>query len=125
MTEQTAADAKWDEVVAQSQIEALIKRYHELEVTRTQVVGEQSTIKAQLRVLGLGKTVTAAGSVTVSLNRRFDSEWATKVLAEINPDLIPACSISVVDAKLTRQVVGDDIYERCMKPAGEHKVSVG
>lgn len=106
-------------------IEDLVKRYLELQTLLDEATSEQSTIKAQLRQLGIGKHHTGAGPITVSPNRRFNAEQAAAVLTEINPDLIPACSDTVISSAKAKAVLPPAVYERCMKQSGEHKVSVG
>lgn len=105
-------------------LNALIKRYSELSVRSGEIADEMTVIKSRMRQLGRGKHQFAVGTITVSGQKRFDPELADAVLRAIDPNLVPKCSISKIDAGLVKRVVGEDTYERCQKPSGEDKVVV-
>lgn len=102
-----------------------VKRYLELQSVIDDCKAEQEVIKADCRQLGLGKHTTGAGPVVVSPNRRWDAATAEQVLREINPDLIPACSETVLTSAKAKQVLPPAVYEQCMKASDNYKVSIG
>ena len=106
-------------------IEDLVKRYVELSTLIDEAMSEQEQIKAQFRQLGLGKHVTGAGPITISPNRRFNPEQAENVLRAINPDLIAACSETLLTSARAKQVLPPAVYEQCMKASDKYKVEVG
>ncbi len=110
----------WDDQTAAD----LVRRYLDLSARIETQSEERDSIKVRLRLLGVGKHDTGAGVVTVTPQRRFDADLAADVLRTINPDLVATCSISKVESGLVKKVVGDDVYDRCKKPVGDHKVSV-
>lgn len=103
---------------------ALIKRATQLNQIISDAGQELAAIKMRMRDLGEGQHEYATGKITITPQRRFDPELAATVLRSINPDLVATCSVSKVDAGLVKKVVGSDVYERCQKPSGEHKVSI-
>lgn len=105
-------------------LNALIKRMSELSVRAGEIASEMLVIKARMRQLGRGKHEFATGTITVSGQKRFDPDLADTVLRAIDPNLVPKCSISKIDADLVKRVVGKDTYEKCQKPSGEDKVTV-
>lgn len=105
-------------------LNALIKRYSELNLRSNEIAVEIAVIKSRMRQLGRGRHEYAVGTVTVSGQKRFDPELADTVLRAIDPNLVPKCSISKIDAGLVKRVVGEDTYEKCQKPSGEDKVTI-
>lgn len=103
----------------------LAKRYLELGAIIDSATEEQEAIKATLRQLGLGRFSTGVAPVVISPNRRFDAGLAEKVLGAINPDLIPACSETLITASKAKTVLPPAVYEQCMKANPNHKVQVG
>lgn len=102
----------------------LLKRYLQLAVQAHEISIEVEAIKTRFRALGPGVHDLGIGTITVQPQKRFDADTAADVLRKISPDLVTTCSRSFVAADLVKKVVGDDIYEQCQKPVGEHKVSV-
>lgn len=102
----------------------LRKRYLELSAKIAQYEEERENIKVNFRRLGAGAHPIGDGKATVSPQRRFDPDIAEKVLTEINPDLLIACSKSVVDSGLVKLMLGDLVYDRCKKNVGEDKVQI-
>lgn len=106
-------------------INQLVATWHDLEARRVELVEAQEQIKHQLREhLDVGRHETDAGTVTLSVNRRFDPTLAATVLEKINPDLVAACSVTKVDSSATKRLVGGDVYERCMAEVGAARVSI-
>jgi hypothetical protein len=106
-------------------VSELVARYAHLEQQRASIVEEQDVIKNQLReALELGKHETDAGVVTLSVNRRFDPTLAREVLTGINPDLITACSTTVINAATAKKVLPPAVYEQCMKESKDPKVVI-
>lgn len=105
-------------------INGLIKRYAQLAAQMLAYGAEVEAIKARLRKLGPGRHEYAAGKVTITPQKRFNAELAAKVLTEINPDLVAACSEPKLTSSLVKKLVGDDVYERCQEPSGEDKVAI-
>jgi hypothetical protein len=102
----------------------LRKRFLELAVRAHEIESEAKVIKERMRKLGRGQHAVGDGKITISPNNRFDPGLAEKVLSEINPDLVAACSVSKIESSLVKKLVGDDVYERCQKAAGDDKVSI-
>lgn len=103
----------------------LVRRYLQLGTIIDDAKQEQDVLKEKFRQLGVGKYQTDAAPVVVSPNRRFDRDTAEKVLRAINPDLIAACSETVLTAAKARAVLPPPVYESCMKASPDHKVNVG
>lgn len=102
----------------------LRKRYLELGAQIETYENERAVIKERVRRLGRGAHPVGDGKITISPNNRFDPKLAEQVLTEINPDLVAACSTTKIDSSLVKKAVGDDIYERCQKAAGDDKVTI-
>lgn len=102
----------------------LRKRYLELGTKIEQYEEERDTIKARIRKLGAGTHAIGDGKATVSPQKRFDPELAEKVLVGINPDLVVACSKTVVVSSLVKLLLGDLVYEQCQKSSGEDRVTI-
>lgn len=102
----------------------LRKRFLELGAKIEELENERDTIKAHVRRLGAGIHLVGDGRVTITPQKRFDPELAEKVLTGINPDLVAACSKTVVVAGLVKQFLGDLVYDKCQKPGGEDRVTI-
>jgi hypothetical protein len=102
-----------------------VKRFLELGSIIDDAKAEQEMIKAQVRQLGLGKHTTGAGPIAVSPNRTWNAAQAEQVLREINPDLIAACSETVLTSAKAKAVLPPAVYERCMKVNPAYKVQIG
>lgn len=100
----------------------LVARYLDLDAKRAAIVEEQDVIKAQLRTaLPVGKHPTDTGTVTVSVNRRFDETTARGVLDET---VIAAATRPKLDSSVVKKLVPPVTYEACMKESGDPKVSI-
>lgn len=104
--------------------EDMVARYTHLEGIRASCVEEQDAIKAALRTrLDVGKHDTSAGTVTITINRRFDPALAATVLAS-NPELLAMCSTTTVTAAKAKKVLAPVVYESLMKPVGDPTVRI-
>lgn len=102
----------------------LVQRYAELGQRIAEMKEQQDAIKTRLRVLGRGRHDIGDNKVTISANTRFDPELADTVLRAIHPDLVAKCSVSKIDATLTKKWVSGEVYGRCQRQAGEDKVVI-
>lgn len=102
----------------------LRKRFLELGAKISEYKEEQETIKDRARRLGVGKHPVGDGRVSVTPQKKFDADVAEKVLKDINPDILVACSRSVVQSSLVKLMLGDDVYERCQVRSGDDKVTI-
>lgn len=108
-----------------ARIDDLVARYLELEQRKASLVEEQDVIKNQLReALDYGKHETGAGTVTLSVNRRFDPTLAREVLTRLNPALIDACSTTNLNAAAAKKILPPAVYEQCMKESKDPKVVI-
>lgn len=105
------------------ELDALTKRYLELDAKRSELAGECERIKLQLRAsLDLGTHTAPTGvKVIVSPNRRFDPKLAEQV---IPLELLSLVQSTGVDSKKAKAELPPKLYEACMKEAGEPKVSI-
>lgn len=111
--------------------EALVAEYLRLGEQITDLTTQQGTIRAQLRDrLDLGKHDTPVGTVTLSVNRRFDETTARAVLTQelaagrLDPLDFQKASKTVLDASFIKKKVAPDVYESMMKIVGDPKVTV-
>lgn len=102
----------------------LRKRYLDLAAQAYEISVEVDRIKAHVRRLGRGQHAVGEGSITISPNRTFSPKLAEKVLSDIHPDLVEKCSVSRIDAKLTREYVSGEIYAQCQNESGDDKVVI-
>lgn len=102
----------------------LRKRYLELGAKIAQYEEERENIKVNFRRLGAGAHPIGEGKATVSPQYRFDPELAEKVLTDINPNLVAACSVVKIDPSLARAVLSPALYNQCKKSSGEDKVLI-
>lgn len=102
----------------------LRKRYLELGAKIEDYENERSTIKARVRRLGAGTHAIGEGKVTITPQKRFSPQLAEEVLTRINPDLIPACSVSVITSGLVKQYYGELVYEQCQQSSGDDRVVI-
>lgn len=102
----------------------LRKRYLELGAKIEDYESERATIKARVRRLGAGTHPIGEGKVTITPQKRFDPRLAEKVLSDLNPDLMAACSRPTVVAGLVKQHCGELVYEQCQSSSGEDRVSI-
>lgn len=102
----------------------LRKRFLELAAKIEDYEAEQETIKANIRRLGAGTHAIGDGKVTITPQKKFNPMLAEQVLAGINPDLVTACSKSVVMSSLVKKLLGELVYEQCQKSSGEDRVTI-
>jgi hypothetical protein len=104
-------------------LDALARRWLDLEAERRQLEEEQAGINARLRyALDVGAHDTVSGAkVTVSLNRRFDAERAAEV---IPAELRPIVEVTVIDAKKAKEVLPPKLLDACRVVFGEPRVTI-
>lgn len=102
----------------------LRKRYLELGAKIEDYENERTTIKTRVRQLGAGTHLVGDGRITISPQKKFDSDLAETVLAQINPDLVARCSRSAVVSGLVKRHCGELVYEQCQKAGGDDRVSI-
>lgn len=102
-----------------------IAAWHDLEQKRLAIVEQQDAIKDRIRdTVQPGKHETAAGTVTVGVNRRFDEATARVVINAINPALLAECTVEKLDSTKARRVLAPVQYEACMKEVGAPRVTI-
>lgn len=102
----------------------LRKRYLELGAKIEDYENERDNIKARVRRLGAGTHPIGEGRASVSPQRKFDPELAEKVLTEINPDLVRACSSLKIDSAKAKSVLSPSLYDQCKKSYDEDRVVI-
>lgn len=102
----------------------LRKRYLELGARIEEYERERAAIKTRVRRLGAGTHPIGEGKATISPQKRFSPQLAEQVLTRINPELIPACSKTVIASDLVKQFYGDLVYEQCQQTSGEDRVVI-
>lgn len=81
-------------------------------------------IVAELRdSLGAGKHAAGDHTVTVTPQRRFNATQATEVLGS-NPELLAACTETVISSAKAKQILAPAMYELCMVEQGDPRVSI-
>lgn len=112
---------------AHPNVTALVTEYLALEAHRAEITARQDHIKAFLRTtLPQGKhELDGTGTVTISVNRRFDAALAEQVLTNLNPALLDAVKETVISSAKAKKVLPPATYEQCMRDAGDPRISIG
>lgn len=106
-----------------------IAAWHDLERKRLEIVEAQDAIKTRIRQqCAAGKHETPSGTVSVTVNRRFDETLARTVVAAYNPQLLAEATKERVVVELDRDVLKRQLppstYEACMKEIGAPRVVI-
>lgn len=101
-------------------IEADLKRWHELAAVAEQIASEQAGIKARLATLDAGRHPFQAGTVSVSVPRRFS---ATKAKEALPPDIFSSICVLKPSATQARKILGTALIEQLSEP-GEPVVRI-
>ena len=100
----------------------LAAEYDDLRARRDQIGARMNDVANELRTaLGRGTYEAGAYKVSISPNRRFDPDKARTVLP---PELLAACSETVVSAAKARQILAPLTYEALMVEVGDDRISV-
>jgi hypothetical protein len=101
----------------------LVAEYLDLRDRKAAIDNRLEQITAELRSLGVGRHQAGGHTVTVSAQRRFNTEAAARILAS-NPDLLLACQETTISGSKAKQVLPPALYEMCQVEAGEPRVSI-
>lgn len=105
-------------------VEELAIEYLDLKDRAATIDDRIKQIVTQLRDdLGTGQHPAGDHTVTVTPQRRFNPDHAKEVLAS-NPDLLAACTETVVTSSKAKQILAPAMYELCMVEAGDPRVSI-
>ncbi len=100
-------------------LQATIIRLLEIRDTRQTLDAEETQLKSLVRqriAVGGQGTVNGQTVVTVTPNRRFNPDLATKTLT---PDLLALCTVSKIDPPTAKKTLPPALYDACMAEVGE------
>jgi hypothetical protein len=100
-------------------LQATVIRLLEIRDARTVLDAEETNLKALVRshlTVGQQGTVNGQPVVSVTPNRRFNPDLASKTLT---PDLLALCTVSKVDPSTAKKTLPPALYEQCMAEVGE------
>ncbi|QXT62736.1 hypothetical protein [Tessaracoccus palaemonis] len=101
----------------------LAAEYLDLRDRIAELKTRQDQLAAQLRNLGAGRHTAGNLTVTLTPAKRFNPDQARTILAA-NPDLLAACSDTVISATKAKAVLPPAIYEACSVEAGDLRLAV-
>lgn len=96
-----------------AQVEADLRRWHELAAVADQIASEQADIKARLATLEEGKHPFQAGTVSVSVPHRFS---ATKAEEALPPDIYASICVLKPSATQARKILGTALIDQLSEP---------
>lgn len=96
-----------------AQVEADLRRWHELAAVADQIASEQADIKARLATLEAGKHPFQAGTVSVSIPHRFS---ATKAKETLPDDIYASICVLKPSATQARKILGTALIDQLSEP---------
>ncbi len=105
-------------------LDDLLAEWHDLTARRADIDARLDQIKTALAQLGEGTHTRGANRITIYRTRRFDQTAAWTILEGQPPEVITACTETVISSTKAKKILPPALYEACQAAAGKPTVRV-